>query len=332
MLADTSVSPEFRELAAFVLGSLPAKEAQGFLAQALAAAREPEWQAVLILALGCAKPADDEEGVFDQPETERWIRRPIGLEMRLDHVFVDETVRRQIVSFLTGAHPEAVRDAAVEALIPSLDFGDVRGEFLRAVRSETAAEVLGRVGFGLTEWAARRPEPSPEQREIVVAVLDRAREPEANALRFLTERGLTSVPLTIDDVRSMAALLPEGDFDRRRWAIAVLGDRAKRPELPGRDGLYASFADLARRDADPKIREYAVGALASFPDRAETADNLVGAFADDAWHVRAAAARAMGRLKRNDEKILSVLRSAAERDENDMVRRAAAEALELLGR
>ena len=68
---------------------------------------------------------------------------------------------------------------------------------------------------------------------------------------------------------------------------AVENAKAAQPDLPARSDLFASFERIFSGDADAKMREFAAGALASFPESSRASDLLVAVFGDAGKHARA---------------------------------------------
>ncbi len=333
LLGDDVRPPALREIAACVLATLPGEVPKQAIARALEASRDPRGQELLLLALGSFVPPADQEDPFTPTGGPRARVTPSGLEMYRPVPMDDGNLRALALRTLRESEDPGVRGAASWALSESLAHDDVRPAFLDAVKLDKSPDVAAAAAERLTQWAAVADPASAERTAAIAAVLERGSlDADASALRFLVEDGLRKTPLAQDEVRRLARQLDADDFDRRRWAFAVLGPKAADPSLPDRDELLATFARAAAGSADPKTREFAAGALASFPDRSSAGTALVNALGDAAWHVRAGAARALGRRGVKDEAAVAALRQAAERDEREEVRRAAQEALEEMNR
>ncbi len=337
LVGDGREPSDLRGIVAIVLGSIPDPEVQSHLSQTLATTGDAHLQRDLIVALGSAKDSgemDDIFGLGDSP----WVIENAFLSVRVKTVINDEAIRIQIAGFLNNSPDTGVRWAATGALRHSIQFPDVRQAFLIAVRrrpdkedTKTGSSVTqGDIAASLAGWAAGEDQKSPERGEVFLAVIQEGEVHEADFLRLSTDEPLRRMAMSDSEVRLLAGLLDGRDFDQRRWALSILGDKAKQADLPMREDLFASIERTVTTDPDPKIREYAAGALASFPDKDRAVDLLLGALGDEAWHVRVAAARALGRMKRQDEGVRQALRRSADQDADENVRTAAGETLELL--
>jgi hypothetical protein len=318
------------ELAAVVLGSLQGTEAQHYLSSALAKSVDAGWSRTLILALGSFKDWTGDEEVFG-PALGAWgVKTRLGLVISVEASLPDLAIRSQVLSYLAVASIE-VRDAAVRALFHSTQFSEVRRDFLSSLRSEGNQDLKGEIGKGLAEWARTEKAESPERQAITGAILEQGARREAAAVRFGAENALKVMALTTSEVASLAASLRGPDFDQRRWAFAILTEQASRPGLPGREELFDNFEQILGKDASPKGREYAAAAIASFPDYVRSGPVLVGALSDPAWHVRARAAEALGKISK-DETVMAALRRVIAQDDNPSVRQTAQRSLDRLSR
>ena len=324
---DPGTPAEARELAAFVLGSLQKKEALAALADALKDA-DPAWARVLLLALGSQKQSEDDD-IFGLPESPRVLRTPLGLTVEIRGRVVDAEVRALMMPRLADSASADVRWAAALALGDSTDYGDVRQAFVAALAAEAEPPAQGELAKALANWAAAQPEDSAERPAVLAALFAGAARADAAALRLRCEDGLKRMSWAASEVLAVAPSIEAGSFDQRRWAMAVLAGAAARPETPARKEIFESLGRVAASETEAKLRELAVTALSSFPDNPGTLGILVARMGDDAWHVRAAAVRAVGRGSRTDEAVNALKKTAAE-DPDERVRRAAAETLKVL--
>ncbi len=331
IVLNSSQPMEFRELAAIVLGTLAAADAQQYLSRALSASSDAAWTRTLILALGSFKDYAEDDEAFG-PSVGPWaVRTRQGLIITVEATLEDLAIRTQVLSYLSGPAQVEVRDAAVRALLHSTKFGEVRRDLLQALRLETSEDLRGEIGKGLAEWARHEGVQSPERLAITAMVFEQGARREAAAVRFGAENALKAMPLTQAEVTSLASFLNAGDFDQRRWAFSILTEQASRAGLPGREGLFGTFEQILGKDASAKSREYAAAAIASFPDFARSGPLLIGALSDPAWHVRARAAESLGRL-RSDDAVLGALRRVIAQDDNESVRKTAQKSLDLLSK
>ena len=339
LLGDGRESSTLRGVVAIVLGSLPDGEVQKLLAQTLATVDDPGLQGDLIVALGSAKDFGEYDDIFLLSHERRDVQT-LYLNVRVETVIADSAIRSTMGGLLTGSSNSKVRWLAVAALRYSIQFPDVRQTFLTALRARpntepgeaSATDAQGEIAASLVEWAAGEDLNSPERWEIFITVFQEGQAAPAGVFLLSTNEALLRMEMTKSEVRLLAGLLDSRDFDQRRWVISILGNRAMWQGLPMREDLFAPFQKMVATDPDPKIREYAAGALVSFPDKDRAIDLLLGAMADDARDVRVAAARALGRMKRGDQRILDHLKRVSETDGDENVRLAAGEALQLLTR
>ena len=329
IVLDASAAPAVRSLAAFVLGSLPDREALDLLARALEASTDPAWTRTLLLALGSDKSSGSDDDIFGLGDSPRVIETSIGLAIRIRGALGEASVRSLMIPRLREAGDGGVRWAAAAALTDSAGWEDVRRAFLEALPGEADPAAQGQLTKALADWAAGETPDSPGRAQVVAAIFDGALRPDAAALRLRSEDGLKRMAWTETEIRVLAPRIEGGSFDQRRWAIAVLAGATSRSDLPARGEVFESLARVAAAEPDAKVRELAVTALSSFPDRAPASQLLIGSLADPAWHVRAAAVRALGRMAKSDE-ILAALRQTEQGDGDERVRRAASQTLKVL--
>lgn len=329
IVLDASAAPELRAFAALVMGSLPDREAMELLARALEASTDPTWTRTLLLALGSDRSSGTDDDIFGLGDSPRVIETSIGLAIRIRGALGEASVRSPLIPRLREAGDAGVRWAAAQALADSAGFEDVRRAFLEALPGEADPAAQGQLTKALTDWAAGETSDSPGRAQVVAAIFDGALRPDASALRLRSEDGLKRMAWTEPDVRALAPRIESGPFDQRRWAIAVLAGASSKPGAPARGEVFESLSRVAAAEPDAKVRELAVTAVSSFPDQPSASKLLMGTLADPAWHVRAAAARALGRMGKSEE-ILAALQKAEEGDADERVRRAAAETRRLL--
>ena len=324
---DPATPFEAREIAAFVIGSLQNKEGLIALADALEKA-EPGWAKTLLLALGSQKQSEDDD-IFGLPDSPRVIRTPIGLTVEIRGRVIDDEVRTRMLTRLLAISPGEVRWAAALALGDSTDYEDVRQSFVTALAIEADPAAQGELAKALSTWAAGQSEEASDRRAVVGALFDGAKRVDAAALRLRSEDGLKRMTWTVAEIQSVAPSIEAGPFDQRRWAMAVLSGAAARADTPARNEIFKSLEWVAMSDTDAKMRELAVTSLSSFPENPRTQAVLIARLADGAWHVRAAAVRAMGRGT-GGEPALNALKKTRADDPDERVRRAAAEVLKVL--
>ena len=328
ILLDSSAAPELRAFSAFVLGSLPDRDATDLLVRALKTSTDPKCTRMFLLALGSDKSSGADDDIFGLPDSPRVIETSIGLAIRIRGALSEASVRLQIMPCLRETGDSGVRWAAAEALADSAGFEDVRRAFMEALPGEADPATQGQLTKALADWVSGETADSPSRAQVVTAIFDGALRSDATALRLRSEDGLKRMAWTEPDVLALAPRIQSGSFDQRRWAMAVLSGASSNPDLPARREVLDSLSRVATADPDAKVRELAVTALSSFPDQLPASKLLIGTLADSAWHVRAAAVRALGRMNPSEE-ILSALRQAEAGDANERVRRAATETLKL---
>ncbi len=324
LVSDSTAAPELRTLAAVVLGSLPDPRALEWLARALESSTDPAWSRTLLLALGSDRSSGDDDEIFGLEGSPRTIELPLGLAVRIRGPLDDASVRSRVIPRLLDGGDADVRWAAALALTDSVSFEDVRKALLEALPGEADPAAQGQLAKALSDWAAVEAPDSPERARVVSAILEGALRPDGAALRLRSEDGLKRMAWTGPEVLALASRLEAGSFDERRWAIAVLAGAMSRPDQPAREAVRESLSRVAMGEPDPKVRELAVTGLSYFRDHAATSKLLIGSLGDPAWHVRAAAVRALGRM-RGSQEILDALQRSESGDSDERVRRAAAE-------
>jgi HEAT repeat protein len=329
IVLDPAAPAEARELAAFVLGSLPDPDALDALLDALRDSTDAAWTRTLLLALGSAKESGEDDDVFGLGDSPRVVATPLGLEVRIRGAILEAGARARMTPQVREGTDPGVRWAAALALADSTRFPDVRRAFLDALGLEADPATQGEVGKALADWAAGEAAGTPDRSAVFDAILEGARRPDASALRLRCEDGMKRMSWTAVEVRAVAPGIESGSFDQRRWSMAVLAGAASRPDTPARDEVFEAIQRVASSDPDAKIRDLAVTAASSFPDRPQAEALLIGSLEDTAWHVRAAAARALGRMNRSVE-ILDALRRVEQGEADERVRRAIAETRRLL--
>ena len=323
LVLDENADKGVREIAAYVLGSIPDPKALESLSRALDAARDPRWIRALLLALGSDRTSDDDD-IFDLPDSPRVLSTPAGLSVRIRGAVEDPAIRTRMIPHLRGHGEAGVRWAAALALADSARFPDVRGAFLDSVRAEREAAAQGEAAKALADWAAGEPADSADRLRVFTAIFEEADRSDAAALRLRSEDGMKRMPWTAAEVRLMAGRIEAGSLDQKRWAIAVLAGAASQPEIPDRAIIFEAIARASSSAPEAKVREFAVTGLGSFANEARASELLVGSLKDTAWHVRAAAVRALGRVKRTPE-VQAALQRVEREDPDERVRRAAGE-------
>ncbi len=331
LLLDATTAPELREVLALVLGSLSIEEAQALLSRALDAASSGSWIRTLLIALGSTKFEGDDDDVFGDSGRPWVVDMPSGLAITVMSRIESGYIRSQMLRYLHPGTLESVREAAIQALRHSLEYPDVRRDFRSNLASERNEDLRGEVAQGLAEWARKQSLASPDRQDILASILAQSRKAETAAVRFGTEATLKQMPMNDAEVKAVADFLHSPDYDQRRWAFAILGFKAESKELPARAELLPMFGQILSRDPDPKIREYAAGALGAFGDRPEGRTLLLHALSDPIWHVRAGAAAALARSG-EDPRVLEALNLLAKSDANESVRRTAEKSLKALAR
>jgi HEAT repeat protein len=321
LVLDDAAPAASRELAAFVLGTLTDRSGLEALSRALAGAKEPAWIRALLLALGCDRTSGDDDDIFDLPDTPRVLAVPLGLSVRMGGAIAESEFREVMVPHLRQSEA-GVRWAAALALADSTGFPDVRAAFLDSVRAERDPATQGELGKALADWAAGQSAESADRLGIFSAILEGADRPDAASLRLRSEDGMKRMAWTSPEVRLMAGRIESGTLDQKRWAIAVLSGAAARPDVPDRSVILETFARASASTSEAKVREFAVSGLVAFPEDERARKIILGSMRDPAWHVRAAAVRALGRGGRNAE-ALAALQRAEREDPDERVRRAA---------
>ena len=330
LVLDEKADADSRELAAFVLGTLPDRDGLDALTGALSAARDLRWIRALLLALGCDRTSGDDDDIFSLPDSPRVLAIPIGLSVRVRGTIEERDIRDRMSPHVRS-ESSGVRWAAAVALADSVDFTDVRSVFLESLPAEREPAAQGELSKALSDWGDGQSGESPERQQVFKALLEGADREDAAALRLRSEEGLKRMPLGSVDVRLMAGRVEAGSLDQKRWAIAVLAGAAGRPNLPDRELVFDALARATFVAPEAKVRELAVTGLSSFGDPSRLSGILVQSLGDPAWHVRAAAARGMGRAGATPESI-AALKKAEKDDPDERVRRIAGEVRRKLDR
>ncbi len=217
----------------------------------------------------------------------------------------------------------------------------MREAFLDVLEREPNNDIQANCAEALGHWTL-----TPEADEAAaVAVrerlLEEATQPKKDLLRFKIESTLRSTKLTAGEVDAIAGLLATStaDFGSRYFAIEVAGVQA--PMLlkdPATQAAGARLQNLLSEtlagEADPKLREKAAEHLGKVPGSL-SARALVSAIeGDSAWHVRLAAAQALGVLDAGEgsDMARAALERAANHDADARVRKGAAANLSARGR
>lgn len=336
-LEDPGLDARLRDRIAFVLGSIPDFEAEQALRAALRRGGDPDRVAALLLALGSTKSMENPFGLaaFD-PYVETHVS---GLNVYVHTVFADEGLVAEIAAKLTD-DADVVRRAAHRALQatllhdadrrksegePAMD--RVRAEFLSRVRHEPVEGLRAAFAGTLAEWAARAPGDSAAKRETLEGLIDASLQEEASTVRLRTAAGLAHSKLPAEAMSRLREAAVGGDPDVRSWAMPILAAQAYRMQGAEREAIWKAL-EQSLADPDSKIREQAAGAIGSLE---EALPSLVAAAGDAEWNVRAAVARSLGGFL-SSEAARDVLQQMAAQDENEHVRRAAAESLRRIPR
>jgi hypothetical protein len=330
-LSDPGLDPRLRDRIAFVLGSIADFEAEQALAAELRKGGEPDRLAALILALGLNKKIEEP---FDEgPDAPYVVDHASGLRLFVYNAFADEPLVDLIASHLDH-ESDAVRRAAHRALQATLLFeadvrdlagepamGRVRNAFMERVRTEPVEGLRAAFAQALSEWTALSKD-SAERRRTQEALVDAALEPEASTIRLRTQAGLAASTLPPDQRRRLLeAASGGGEPDTRGWAMGVLAAHASKMPEEEREALRRALA-AGLEEGDAKVREWAARSLGRV---AGSDAALTKALGDPAWHVRAAAARALTGTR--DAEAREALSRAAAADVDERVRSAAAQAL-----
>lgn len=331
-LGDPGLDGRVRDRIAFVLGSIADLEAEQALRAALRKGGDPDRVAALLLALGSTKSLENpfELAAFD-PYVES---HGSGLNVYVHTVFADEGLVAEIAEKLTD-ESDAVRRAAHRALQVTLLYdadrrksdGEpamdrVRREFLARVRDEPVEGLRAAFAGTLADWAARAPGDSEAKRETLEGLVDASLREEASTVRLRTAAGLAQSKLPAGAMERLREAAAAGDPDVRSWAIPVLAAQARRMQGADREAAW-KVLERSLADPDSKIREHAAGALGGLE---EGLSSLIAAAEDADWNVRAAVARSLGAFP-SFHIAREALRRIEAQDENEHVRRAAADSL-----
>ncbi len=338
LLLDPSQPPARRELAAFVLGSLPFDDARRALRKALEAGGDAAWLRTLVLATGSALDRG-REGTFDYAPGPFIQETPYGLSVEIRRVLQDPELRLAVQDLAAHADLD-LRRTVMQVLFHSLqaegsalgsetaaDFGTLRQTFLTVLSADPDSSLRGEAAWGLGQWLTLAPGESPAQKTVADALLDRSLEAADEPSRFRSLAGLKQAELGPEQLTRIlgAAAAPGGSFEVRSWALELLGSKAGELSGPQQLVIVGTLSD-----ADPKLREIAVRQLGEFKDLAEARTAARAALADPAWNVRFAAVASLAGLEGTAarEKLTAIAGS----DPSEEVREAARAALNRLGK
>lgn len=219
MLMDTERSSEVTEMIALVLGSLEDPRADTALRRALAEGSAVP-RSVLLTALGMARTWPDDL-IFFFPAVEHSASTPAGFRVPLRRGIDSPELRQLMSGYLLDDEP-AVRRAATEVLVGSMQFEDVRERLLRALRTEPDVEMREAWAGALADWTGEAPDDHPQKLRIVETLLKWAAEPEAHFLRAAVQDGLKRAALTPEELAALEGLTRAKDLEIRRWAEELL--------------------------------------------------------------------------------------------------------------
>ena len=322
--------PDRREIAAFVLGSLPDPEAEAALVRTLEEATDPQWIRLLILAIGSALDRGRDD-TFDYPPGPYIHKTPAGLSVEIRKVLANALTRAALEKRLN--HPDKeVRRAVLLALQHTVtaearrpDLAGARTAFATALQTDPDPALRAEAARALGEWLLRAPRDRAEYAPLAADLFRQAALPQEDAVRFRTLAALKDARLPepeLDRLARMAATLQ--DSSRRAWAIELAAAHLDLDRL--RPVLAAGL-----RDGDPKLREVAARQLARAPKNDETLSYAHAALADPAWHVRVAAARSLAEFPPGPA-LLQALERVQAADPRPEVRQAAEQTLRRLRR
>ena len=265
ILQEASEWSEEREKAAIVLGSLGRTDE---LIKALAAAKDPKWIRALLIALGVDRDTTT-DNLFNLPPDGPWVIETLGgLRVRL-YAYLDDAARAAVEKFLSDESPE-LRWLAARVLRHSLDAKDARDLFYDRLR-DPSADVQEEIADAIAPHAMKDPRIMPRLLEVSL---------DSDRVRFKIEDSLREMKLDESQIDWFSRTLATSrDESVRLWSFEVLA--AHNPP-----GFEETAKALLLGDSNPKIREYAAGAVT---DQATLARGL-----DDAeWNVRLACVRGL---------------------------------------
>jgi HEAT repeat protein len=337
VLLDPSQGALVREVAAFILASLPDLRAQKAVVRALEMGGDAAWIRTLVLALGSVRDIG-RDGTFGYPGGPYIYTFPSGLGVQIQAVLVDPATREAVERQLAQSDVE-VRQAVVQVLQHTLiaeaesrreeepvDIGTVRQSFLTEMNRDPEESIRAEAARALSEWVLAAPSGSKGYDEVLTGILRKSFEPGEDQLRFRVLQGLKQSELPQDEVNVIADMAVRAeDFERRSWALALVATHAESLGAERAQALIATGAG----DRDAKVREIAVRQLALLPGTEGTRSLALGSLQDPAWHVRYAAVEALKALG-PDEESLRALERAGQADPNEEVRNFARDAAERL--
>jgi len=188
------------------------------------------------------------------------------------------------------------------------------------VRNSSAKGCPGRAGSPCRKnaaWALAHRGDRRAVREMIAALGDEAWQVRTEAAYALFQRGGADR----DVVEALIAATHDGVWQVRWQAVFALGHKGS-----GVVDVVAPLLSVLPRDAEPRVREAAAGALWHTAD-ARAFPALLTALTDEDQRVRQAVAQTLGNRAGNDE--VPVLIRAL-KDEDARVRRGARQALEIV--
>ena len=334
-LLDASQPARVREVAAFVLGSLPDPEAQAALVRALEKGGDGTWIRTLILAIGSALD-NGRDNTFAWGKSPYVLSTPHGLSVKITKVLLDSAARTTVEAQISHADA-GVRQAVLQALRHTLiheatidpqgkkgvGLADVRQTFLGVLSYDSEELLRAEAAGALAEWMTRTHPSSVGHAEVRDRLLRKSLDPQEDQVRFQSLGGLRETPLPEPDLERVYQSALQGDgFEKRTWAIklAVAHAGALGP------GRQESLIALGIQDQDAKIREITVRQIAHLPKTDETLQKALASLRDPAWNVRYAAVRTLTEFDAGPE-LKASLEALGRSDPNPQVRAAVRRAL-----
>ncbi len=327
-LGDESLPANLRSVLAAVLGTLPEPAAREWLVRAARVpGLSPEVLAWTVRALA-ARHEWEGDDVFHGMDNPDVVETPGGLQLCVSAPVDAEEPRALLRSLLASSRDEAVLDALVAALRPSVEYEDVRTAFEQRLGSEPDRGRVADLGAALARWSVHGPpEREADRLRIGRSLFGLAEIPENAGLRLALQPYAATLSWPGGQGARLAGLARGGsDFDQRYWAIDLLGMATGRLAPEERTEAGRMLAGLAGSEPDDKLRERAAAALSAYGEQGAPVLLRI-AREDRAWHVRRAAVLALGRLDPSSPDAAAVLEEAAARDPDESVREAAREAL-----
>ncbi|MBI2933174.1 MAG: HEAT repeat domain-containing protein [Planctomycetes bacterium] len=281
-----------REKAAFILGSLGQTDA---LLAALAAARDPKWIRVLLLALGTDRDLTT-DNLFALPPDGPWVvETPGGLRVRI-YAFLNDDERAAVSRFLQHESAD-LRWVAARVLRHSLEATDARNAFIDLILDPNA-DVQEEIADALAPHA-------PRDERILPQLLDLSLR--SDRVRFKISDSLRDLPLTPAQQQWFASTLVQAaDPALRLWAFETLSFHPP-------DGFESTAANLLLSDPSSKLRERAAACVTN-------PATLAQGLRDSEWNVRLACVQAItdpaalaAVLDDPDERVREAARTKAQR-------------------